>query len=109
MRVLKPFSLFFQSKTSPTFIEHVVQIHPRARHVIEDLINLKRHQTDTKAGIPGGVLQADHSILEDVEDYINYDLSRDGSDYEPSSDEDDPDNPESIDPDKVSLFVYIDA
>ena len=64
------FLIFFQSKTSPTFIEHVVQIHPRARHVIEDLINLKRHQIDTKA--VGSELPDHSSILEDVEDYINY-------------------------------------
>ena len=69
--------------------------------MIEDLINLKRHQTDTKAGGPGGVL-ADHSILEDVEDYINYDLSRDASDYEPSSEED-VDDPESLNSGKVSF------
>ena len=90
---------FFQSKTSPTFIEHVVQIHPRARHVIEDLINLKRHQIDTKA--VGSELPDHSSILEDVEDYINYDLSREGSDYVPSS-EDENVNDENIESGKVN-------
>ena len=92
-------SYFFQSKTSPTFIEHVVQIHPRARHVIEDLINLKRHQIDTKA--VGSELPDHSSILEDVEDYINYDLSREGSDYVPSS-EDENVNDENIESGKVN-------
>ena len=99
-QVLKFCLNFFQSKTSPTFIEHVVQIHPRARHVIEDLINLKRHQIDTKA--VGSELQDHSSILEDVEDYINYDLSREGSDYVPSSEDEGLVNDENIDSGKAN-------
>ena len=69
--------------------------------MIEDLINLKRHQTDTKAV---GELAADHSILEDVEDYINYDMSRDASDYELSSDEQDLEEQENEESEKVRIF-----
>ena len=60
---------------------------------------MKRHQIDTKA--VGSELPDPSSILEDVEDYINYDLSREGSDYVPSSEEEDV-NDENIESGKVN-------
>ena len=60
---------------------------------------VKRHQIDTKA--VGSELPDPSSILEDVEDYINYDLSREGSDYVPSSEDEDV-NDENIESGKVN-------
>ena len=60
---------------------------------------VKRHQIDTKA--VGSELVDHSSILEDVEDYINYDLSREGSDYVPSSEDEDV-NDENIESGKVN-------
>ena len=61
---------------------------------------MKRHQIDTKA--VGSELQDHSSILEDVEDYINYDLSREGSDYVPSSEDEGLVNDENIDSGKAN-------
>ena len=62
---------------------------------------MKRHQIDTKA--VGSELPDHSSILEDVEDYINYDLSREGSDYVPSSEDEDLVNDENIESGKANL------
>ena len=60
----------FKCKTSPNFIEHVVKLHPKARHAIEELT--KNEEDDSKS--------LEHrNILEEVEDYINYDTNRDDS------------------------------
>lgn len=70
----------FKCKTSPNFIEHVVQNHPKAKHVIEDL-TMKKHE-DTK--------DLDEHMLDEVENYIQYDMNRaeDGSEDSEESDND---------------------
>ena len=56
----------FKCKTSPNFIEHVVQIHPRAKHVIEELTMKRSKDLESE--------ENEQNTLEEVEDFINYDM-----------------------------------
>ena len=53
----------FKCKTSPNFIEHIVQTHPYAKSAIEDLTNQIKKKTDQD--------------LQEAEDFILSDLHRD--------------------------------
>ena len=75
-------------------------IHPHLYYLPYHLLN--RHEIDTKAV---GELEDHGVILEDVADYINYDLSRDASDYEPSSEDEDVD--ENIETGKVKVYSMV--
>lgn len=71
----------FKCKTSPNFIEHVVQNHPKAKHVIEDL-TLKKHEEEED------IKDLDQHMLDDVENYIQYDINRGDDDSDDTDDSD---------------------
>lgn len=73
----------FKCKTSPNFIEHIVQIHPYAKTAIEDLTNSLKKKTDQDLQV------AEEYITDDLHRYTNEsdeDIENSDEDYNPNAD-----------------------
>ncbi len=85
----------YKCKTSPNFIEHVVQFHPKAKNVIEDLTNKVKRETIDKV-----------DLLDEVSDFINSDLKDVSSHSDIEDDHDDaPSDEENIDAKNIKIEV----